>query len=609
MEQTARSSAAGYTARKTENWQGAVLKKKNGGELLHKALLAPLLLAIATVPAIAQVKPDAGRVLEEAQKRPVAPQPQRDVLPKQEIRPALPGDSKLSVKVVSFRITGNTVYSEAELLALLNDFVGKQLDFAGVNEAATKVRSYYRGNGYFLAQAYLPRQKIESGVVEIAVIEGRLGEVKVNQTPESRLAPWLAQGIIGTHLQSGDLITEASLERPLLILSDLPGTSVSSEITPSKTLGAADLTVKLDNSGNLISGSLELDNYGNRFTGEYRLTGAMSVNNPFGLGDLISFSGIKSYGDFEFARVAYLVPVWYYGTRVGVSYAQFNYALGKDFENLQAHGKGDVASIYALHPLIRSRNANLILQLAYEQKNLKDEIDSTSSIETRDIKLVRAGVVGDFRDTLAGGGLNSFSFNYTDGRLSIEQPTVLADDQDPATGLKTEGNFKKVNYEFKRLQRISDDLNLLLGVTGQQALNHKNLGSAEKFSLGGPNGVRAYPTGESSGSSGYVINAELRYIIPGFKLMGGDLTVAGFYDKGHIRAEENQVGGLVARATNRRNISGYGLGLSLGKSGDFIIRSSIAVRANDTNDDLRKPISDTARSQRPRVWVQGIKWF
>ena len=58
-----------------------MLKKKNCDRLLHKALLAPLLIAMVAVPAIAQVKPDAGRVLEEAQKRPVAPQPQRDVLP------------------------------------------------------------------------------------------------------------------------------------------------------------------------------------------------------------------------------------------------------------------------------------------------------------------------------------------------------------------------------------------------------------------------------------------------------------------------------------------------------------------------------------------------
>ena len=211
-------------------------------------------------------------------------------------------------------------------------------------------------------------------------------------------------------------------------------------------------------------------------------------------------------------------------------------------------------------------------------------------------------MIGDVRDGLFGGGLNSFGLTYVNGKLDIETPVTLAADQG-ATGLKTNGNFSKANYEFRRLQRLSDNFNVLLSVNGQAA--SKNLASAEKFSLGGPNGVRAYPVGESPGDSGYTLAAEVRYAVPGFKLMGGDFTVSGFYDKGHIRANENPIGTF---ATNRRNISGYGMGLSLGKSGDYILRTSVAVRI-DENDALRLPLSDAARSQKPRVWVQGIKWF
>jgi len=42
----------------------------------------------------------------------------------------------------------------------------------------------------------------------------------------------------------------------------------------------------------------------------------------------------------------------------------------------------------------------------------------------------------------------------------------------------------------------------------------RNLTSAEKFSLGGATGVRAYPSGEALGDTGYVFQGELRYIIP-----------------------------------------------------------------------------------------------
>ncbi len=509
------------------------------------------------------------------------------------------GASTLKVTPTSFRISGNTVYSEAELLALVQEFIGKEADFTILNEAATKVRSYYRARGYFLAQAYLPAQQITGGVVEIAVIEGRLGQTTLDLATESRISAAMAQGVIDAHLRPGDLITETGLERPLLILSDLPGTQVSSDISPSKTMGAADLGVKVGPAGSRVNGSVDVDNYGNRFTGTYRLSGNVSINSPLGIGDLLSFSGIKTHGDFQFGRAAYVVPVGPYGTRVGISYALFDYALGKDFQNLQAHGEGTVASLYALHPFIRTRNANVIGQFAYEQKTLDDFVDSTGNVENRRIKALRFGAVGDFRDTLAGGGLNSFSITYTTGKLDIAPAVVLATDQGGA-GLKTQGSFSKLNYDYRRLQRISDQFNLLLSVNGQAA--SKNLSSAEKFSLGGPNGVRAYPVGEAPGDSGTMLTAEMRYIVPEFKLLGGDLTVSGFYDVGVIRADEEP---LAASLNNRRSIGGYGVGVSLGKSGDFILRSSVAWRSNRGN----LPISDPARSSSPRLWLQAVKWF
>ena len=135
----------------------------------------------------------------------------------------------------------------------------------------------------------------------------------------------------------------------------------------------------------------------------------------------------------------------------------------------------------------------------------------------------------------------------------------------------------------------------------------KNLTSAEKFSLGGPSGVRAYPTGEALGDTGYILNAELRYLIPGFKVASGDVTVSGFWDQGWVRLCENYVAAQcavpVASNSNNRNLSGYGVGASLGKDSDFIVRISAAWQ-----NENQRPQSDTAQRV-PRVWAQAIKWF
>src|SRR5258708_20898619 len=252
----------------------------------------------------------------------------------------------------------------------------------------------------------------------------------------------------------------------------------------------------------------------------------------------------------HFGRIAYAIALGYYGTRVGVSYTGFDYRLGKDFAALDAHGNGEVASLYATYPFVRTRNANVIVQVAIESKNLKDQIDTIATVEDRKIRSAKVGSVGDSRDGGLGGGLNPYSLTWTKGKLTLDQPGLLAADQAPATGLQTAGDFNKTNADFRRLQRISDSMSLELALIGQAA--GKNLASAEKFSLGGPAGVRAYPVGEATGESGFLATGEMRSIVQRFKLPGGDRTWALFYDAGRLRARQ---GPLATDITNNRALA------------------------------------------------------
>jgi hemolysin activation/secretion protein len=588
---------------------GRVLRSSDSNLRTHHVALQlfAALVAIAFVPeAQAQPSqsrpPDSGSILEQTKQPAAPPKLAPDVLPRApEPRPAL-GAPGLKLVVNGFKVTGNTIYSEDLLLGEVREFVGKEQTIDGLNDAATKVRAYYRERGYFLVQAYLPQQEIKGGVVEIAVIEARIGKVALNLKEGTRYSENLVRGIVEKHLIEGAIITETSLETPLLLLNDLPNAVVTSEIKPSQTIGAADLVISVSDSPGLISGSVDFDNYGNRFTGQYRGGVSINLSNPFALGDQFSFRAFTTDEEMSFYRLAYVIPVGYWGTRVGAAYSTFHYQLGKEFAATQAHGVGVVNTIYGFHPIIRTRGSNLILQVAYETKRLNDRIDTTQSNVDRIIDSTKIGVVGDFRDGVFGGGLNSYSFTITEGNAKINQFAVLAVDQS-AAGLQTAGRFSKKNYEFRRLQKITDNSNLLLSLQGQMA--SKNLMSAEKFSLGGASGVRAYPTGEGLGDSGHIFSAEYRYIVPGVRMAGADLSVSGFWDQGWVQINENSrpPTGNPAVDNNNRNLSGYGVGASLGKDSDFVLRLVAAWRNED-----EAPQSDTAH-RIPRVWFQGIKWF
>ncbi|MEK6243975.1 MAG: ShlB/FhaC/HecB family hemolysin secretion/activation protein [Pseudomonadota bacterium] len=576
---------------------------KNSGTAAGVIGAAAMLLAVFSTFSHAQVRPDAGTILEGTKQPAIAPRPGVDVLPRvADPRPAL-GAPGLKVNVTGFKITGNTLFSEAVLLPTVQEFIGKEQNIDGLNDAATKVRAYYRERGYFLAQAYLPQQEIKDGVIEIAVIEARIGKVALDFKAGTRYSEGLIRGIIEHHLHEGDIITENELETPLLLLNDFPNAIVTSEIKPSQTIGAADLTIHVSDAPGWINGSVDIDNHGNRFTGAIRAGISVNINSPLAIGDQLSYRGFVTDDRMGFYRVAYVIPFGHLGTRVGVSYASFHYRLGKQFIDSLNHGTGGITTLYAFHPLMRTRSSNLILQYANEAKRLDDRDEVAGTIIDRKIVSNKLGLVGDFRDGLLGGGLNSYSYTTTVGYNQLGPDPILIGDQS-AAGANTAGRFAKQNFEFRRLQKVTDSTTLLLAVSGQMA--SKNLTSAEKFSLGGADGVRAYPSGEALGDTGYVFQGELRYLIPGFKIGSGDVTLSGFYDQGWVQIQENFVNppaGLTAANANNRRLNGYGVGGSVGKDADFVVRASFAWRLEN-----ELPTSDTAK-RIPRVWVQGIKWF
>lgn len=559
--------------------------------LILTALVSAAMGVLIANPVHAQQRPDAGIILETTKEPKAMPKPAPEMGIPPAPQPALKAQPGLKVQVTAFKITGNTVFSEAALLALISDQIGKELDFDELNQVANKIAVYYRSKGYFLAQAYLPVQEIKDGVVEITVLEGRVGEVKLKMGKDARLNESTARAIL-SGIQPGDLISEKSLERSLLLLNDTPGAIVKSTLEPGTVVGTADTVVDLGDDGKRVSGSLEFDNWGSRYTGEYRLGASVNFNNPTGHGDLLSFRALTSdTNGSPLGRVSYVFPVSSSGTKLGMSYSSLKYTLGQEFTSLQAYGYATVASVYVLHPFIRSRNLNVFGLLGADMKRLQDHQGGLITDE-KNLRMYKAGVSGDFRDAVLGGSLNTFSLAASGGNADITNSVVKALDQS-VLGYHTNGTFNKLNYEYQRVQSLVGNTSLFMSISGQQA--SKNLASAEKFALGGPNGVRAYPVGEASADEGALLNVELRWNIP-----QTDFMVNGFVDGGSARLHRNP---QPTDIQNTRTLSAYGLGLNMGKPGNYLLRTSVAWRGGK---DM--PLADT-KNNNPRAWIQLTKSF
>jgi hemolysin activation/secretion protein len=536
----------------------------------------PLVAALTLVfPAFAQQAPDAGQSLQQLTPPALTPprsSPGVAVEPPAEDK-AAPGGPTVTLKAVRF--VGNTVFTEAELAAVLGEVTGRRYDLAGLRALAGKITDHYRTHGYPFARALIPAQGLADGVLTLQIVEGRYARVQAQGAMADA-----AQGFLAD-LRPGEVIEAASLERATLILSDQPGVKVAPLIRPGQEVGTGDLVVEVAREP-LVKGELGLDNHGNRYTGQTRLKANVQADSPFMLGD--QFLGRLLYTDegLWLASLGYSLPVGTSGLRGNVGYAHTYYELGKDFKNLGAHGTAKVTSAGLSYPILRSQKANLALAVSYQHKALEDRQDAVSTRNDKSSDTFPIVLQFDRRD---GTGITYGALAYTAGRLKLDAALEAAD---IVSRTNTRGHFDKWNLDLARLQTTPiSNLTLFGRFSGQWA--GKNLDSSESFILGGASGVRAYPQGEGAGDEGYFVQLEAR-------LRLGSAEPFAFYDAGSIRINADPGPIVPPVANNTRSLAGAGLGVRYG-SGPWSLEATLAWRTHGG-----APTADT-EDQHPRAWL------
>lgn len=556
---------------------------------MFKSGLITVAMMATAQPALAQQPPpSAGSQLQQI---PEPLRPERSAPNINVVRPdesLTPTEAGARVQVNSLRVTGNTLFSQAELIAAAGVRPGSELTLAELRAAAARVARFYNGRGYFLAQAYLPAQDIIDGAVTIAVVEGRYGTTEIRN--RTSLSDGAVRNVL-TGLRRGDPVAAAPLERRLLLLSDIPGVQVRSTLAPGAAVGTSDLIVDLT-PGRRVSGSVEADNAGNRFTGAYRVGGTINLNNPTGRGDLASLRLLASTGGLAYGRAAYQTPLG--DATIGVAYTHLRYQLGREFSDLDADGTANIFSVFGSYPLIRARNANLYALAGLDLRMLEDRIGLVSAQSDKTSHVLTLGLTGDTHDTLGGGGWNFFSLSGTLGELLIESPLERTID---AATARTAGNFSRLQASAARLQTVTGPLSVYAAVRGQVAFD--NLDSSEKMGLGGANAVRAYPEGEAYGDQGYIATLEARLMLTGLEsTLPGRLQLFGFVDVGEVEFSRNPW----FAGSNHARRSGLGAGLTWFGPDDLILRATYATRLGD------EPVT-SGPDRAGRFWFHFAKLF
>lgn len=477
----------------------------------------------------------------------------------------------------------------------------------GQLEAVTdRITNYYRARGLILANAILPVQSVTDGVVELQVIEGRLGRI-LTEGNEIYSQGTLTRPF--SHLL-GEPVHQQEVESSLLVLTDFPGLVAFGMFQPGQRVGETDLLVRVPNEDR-FNVTVRTDNHGSDTTGLWRGRATAEWNNVTGNADQLGLTlqhTIMPANSF-FASLDYQIIINRYWR--ASAYARRNsFTVGGDFEVLEIAGTSHQFGLAGEYIWLRSRERNLSTRLELGSRHAETERLGSQTNEDR-LTVLTLGINYDSVDTRFG-GLNYAGIEVSKGFNDIlwamgdaDSAESLSPDQRPSRlggdGDYAEGDFLKLLAFYSRLQNVTSNSSLLARTEFQYSPDL--LVPMEQYAVGGPDHVRGFQSSYALYDTGGLASVEYIVQAPflgdqqafGGWRWGELLQVSVFYD--HATGMKNDP--LISEVDGWFQMSSVGAGLRFGIPDQLTSRLQLAVPLIDESE---QDDEDT-----PKVWFD-LAW-
>ncbi len=524
----------------------------------HLAWAGSLTLALALsslAHAQAQVLPQAAtpgaaqqrQIEEERRLREQGRQPERPATDPLRIDPpkppvTTPGAEAVRFAVREIRFSPSAILSEKQLEDLARKALGPQVSLADLQRLVAEINTLYRARGVVTALAVLPPQDVSSGIVEIRLIEGRLGDISL-QGNASTEASFVTDRI---PLASGDLVDLGSLEDALVRFNRTNDVQIAGELLPGDQLGLTDLSLLLSEPPRQQF-QVFTDNLGVPATGTYRIGASYLNRSLLGYRDDLSLLITGADGLLNWS-VAYGFPINTGGGRLNFGY----YVAETSIKNgtlapLNLSGSSVAKVITLRQPTYVSRRAQLDVVASAGWSNSDTDIDDVP-LQQLDSNYQSLGLEGRIFEAQ---GSTFASYTYTAGRVTSEERR----------------DFRISRVALLHNRNLAGGWSLWGSGSGQWS-NSVLLPSNQQYFIGGEGSVRGYPTGLLGGDEGYTASLELRRPLPlPATRPGGDLlAMSGFMFIDYGRVYPFRPTGSVLPHWQQITGAGFGLRGSLGRN-------------------------------------------
>ena len=571
---------------------------------VRQCYLLVLIASVSTcaISVTAQVVPDAGSIQRDLAAPQVVPSPQFESAPIPESNET-PQSSGAQFTVDEFVVSGVSLLSAAEVDEALSPWLGRELYFSELQQALDAVNLLYADNGW-LARTQFPVQDVADGRVMVEVLEARFGRLATESAEDLPISASRVFKTLMPHMSNSEMLSVEGLNLGLNQLNRLPGVSLQAALAAGEQDGSIDILIS-SASASMFTGSVLLDNWGHASTGSERLSLNFNINNPRHSGDQLSVNLMSSEA-VHYGRLGYSVPLGYAGARLSVGASQLEYKLIGDFAILQSLGDANTFTAEVTRPLLSSASSGVTLALGYSSSNYLNEANGTvvseKSLQASSLSVYGYWLSDSLSPSLSPNlspSLTQWSIGLNAGDLDLSDN--LDNQQADAEGLRAAGSFEKLNLSLSHIKPLSQNSKLIVSLAGQYA--GKNLDSSQKFSLGGPRGMRAHPSSEGAGDDGLMLNIELETVLsPGTKL-------SVFYDTSEIRLSKDPIASGLA-TPNKYSLRGWGVTASrtFGRSSALKLTLGRRIGGNPAASETTGNDNDGTLKEN-RLWLNWVSNF
>lgn len=463
--------------------------------------------------------------------------------PKRQAGPQMPGGGpNFLLKRVEFNTSH--FFTQQELAEIAKPYIGRKIDFAGIQTLINAVNARYEARGIVTASASLPEQDLEGGTLRIELVEGRVGKVTVEGAPHSE------EFIRGrAQLQPGSVVDVPELSARMSAQNRIGEARVRTALQPGTEFGQTDVTLSVTEPKQDIV-DMFVDTYGSPSTGRYQRGILFQHYGLLGSDDRLKLYAVHANGNLA-GNASYTFGITPTGGRMGLSYSASRIEIVNGaFAGLGVTGSSQSGGVNFVQPFYADGEWLAMLNLGSTLTYSTTLQNGIAFSENRTLKPTAGVTLNYYGNGLAASFAPSYAYGWTD--------LLVTDTHDEAHFFNGSASFSAVLPEdfsvqaFGAWQWSSKPL-----VTGDQL-----------FQIGGATTVRGYGGSSVGGGSGYYANLELH---KSFKLDYGTLDVFAFVDNGAV----------YSTSPSKVSLTGVGFGVSYAFNDRLTMEATFGLPVGD----------------------------